>query len=175
MMLVRFVWFNMVLFSSAHLSVNDVKVDDMYRSEELHGKLESATQIMVVIYDSAGNVAQKLKFMGTGDKYSWFARDNLQSTDSWNMNGGYNFFSMAGHEDIGRKFYINRSYGGCHNDWGYLLVACSKPNGDAACTNYESVPCGRLCKIMFTSTGKAGKYGTNDFAEGSAMEIYVSA
>ena len=146
----------------------------MYRSEQLPGKLTSARQIMVVIYDAAGNVAQKLTFQGTGDMHSWFARDKLHRTDSWNMNGGYNFFSIAGHADIGRKFYINRSYGGCGNDWGYFLVACLRPDGGVPCTNYESVPSGHICKILHTTTGNAAKYGTAEMPEASAMEIYVN-
>ena len=57
----------------------------------------------------------------------------------------------------------------------FLLVACSRDNGGAPCTNYESVPNGYICKIMYTATGNAARYGSAEIAEGSSMEIYVTA
>ena len=34
-----------------------------------------------------------------------------------------NYFSMAGHIELQRHFFINERYGGCGNDWGWLISA----------------------------------------------------
>mgnify|MGYP001585238121 FL=1 len=53
----------------------------------------------------------------------WFVRSKLiQSPWSDLDSAGQNIFSMAGDTSNRRSFFINRSYGGCSNDAGWLLA-----------------------------------------------------
>ena len=146
----------------------------MYRDCDLDAKLIGAEEIMVVLYDLEGAVAEKLVFKGTEDTKSWFGENNLVSTTSWDITGPFNFYSLDGHDPSGRRFYINRSWGGCPNDQGYLMVSCGRQNGKPACSNYESVtPAGSICKIVHTTGPSYGRYGTSQTTEASAIEIHV--
>ena len=156
-----------------------VKLSEMFRSCEMEAKLVAAPEIMVAVYDASGNIAQKLVFQGTGDKKSWFSKANLISTTSWDLRTStvpLNYFSINGDEGSGRRFYINKSWAGCPNDYGYLMVSCGRKNGNPACTNYETVnPAGCLCKIVYSTGNSYGRYGTSQMAQGSAFEILVKS
>ena len=151
----------------------------MFRSCEMEAKLVGAQEIKVAVYDASGNVAEQLVFQGTGDKKSWFSKENLISTTSWDLRtstGPFNQFSINGHEGSGRRFYINRSWGGCPNDNGYLMVSCGRQIGKPACTNYESVtPAGSICKILYSTGNSYGRFGTSQVVEASAIEILVKS
>ena len=56
---------------------------------------------------------KELKFNAKGsDKLNWF---DLRSQPK-------NYFSIFGEPAHGRRFFINRNYGGCHADAGWLVV-----------------------------------------------------
>ncbi|XP_035669067.1 uncharacterized protein LOC118411132 [Branchiostoma floridae] len=84
--------------------------------------------VKVVLENSSGNA--ELIFNGTNtDKFNWFSKSNLLSSP-WSdiYTETQNVFSIQGiqHSNIGirsRSFYINRNWGGCDNDEGWLLVA----------------------------------------------------
>ena len=146
----------------------------MYRSCDLEAKLIGAEEVMFVVYDSEGSIAERLVFRGTGDKKSWFSKANLLSTTYWELTGPFNYFSINGHGPSGRRFYINKSWAGCPNDYGHIVVSCASQNGNPACTNYETVtPAGCLCKIMYSTLKVPGRYGTKQVALASAIEIHA--
>ena len=78
-------------------------------------------QAKVIVYE--GGVTKKdLLFDATGtDKLNWFSEGKLISS-SWTdiKTEPRNYFSIQG--DSPRNFYINRNYGGCDNDAGWLIA-----------------------------------------------------
>ncbi|XP_035700082.1 uncharacterized protein LOC118432567 [Branchiostoma floridae] len=54
---------------------------------------------------------------------NWFSKDRLISSPWTDLKTApANFFSIQGDDRHGRRFFINRSYGGCAHDWGWLIV-----------------------------------------------------
>lgn len=156
------------------LAVPRAKTENMYRSGDMEAKLQGASEVMMVIYSMESDVVDALVYQGTGDMKSWLAENNLMSTVSWDIQGGFNFYSVDGHTDVGRVFYINNFYSGCPNDQGYFGLICGKSDGNVPCAGWEDIPDGYLCKIMYSTTiGKSVWNDGNRFAIGSAFELYV--
>lgn len=83
----------------------------------------------VVLYKN-NSEALSITFNATGtDNINWFAKN--RSTESpWTDLGSepQNIFSnIDPHAHLGRSFHINRNYGGCPKDAGWLLVTEGKP------------------------------------------------
>ncbi|CAC5365218.1 unnamed protein product [Mytilus coruscus] len=91
-----------------------------------HWKDIDIEQVKVVVYRDSLEQAF-LHFNGSGtDKKNWFSQNGLLNssyidlkTASPNVKGYH--FSIEGHKR--RRFYVNKSFGGCQNDAGWLLVA----------------------------------------------------
>ena len=66
-----------------------------------------------------------MMFDATGsDRLSWFSRDKLMGTLPWaDIKGPHNFFSIKGDPRYGRRFFINKAYGGCPRDEGWMVIA----------------------------------------------------
>ncbi|CAC5391166.1 unnamed protein product [Mytilus coruscus] len=96
-------------------------------------------QVKVVVYKN-GLERAFLNFNGTGtDKTNWFSQERLQNSSFLDLKmarHGYGyFFSIKGSEVTKRRFYVNKSWGGCQlRDAGWLLVA----EGQGFNCNYES-------------------------------------
>ncbi|XP_052072843.1 uncharacterized protein LOC127710920 [Mytilus californianus] len=83
-------------------------------------------QVKVVIYRD-GLEQAFLHFNGSGtDKKNWFSQYGLLNSSYIDLKtaspgvSGYHF-SIEGHKR--RRFFVNKSFGGCQNDAGWLLVA----------------------------------------------------
>ncbi|KAI8481920.1 hypothetical protein Bbelb_403650 [Branchiostoma belcheri] len=79
--------------------------------------------VKIVLEASTGDVV--LIFSGENtDKFSWFSQSRLVSSP-WNdiKTERKNFFGVTGDPMLDRTFFINRNYGGCHNDAGWLVLA----------------------------------------------------
>lgn len=85
----------------------------------------NASQARVSLYES-GNVVKELVFNATGSKHSdWFQKSRLKSSP-WNdiWSEPQNYFSVPGYcwRSVScRFFYINRNFGQCHKDFGWLM------------------------------------------------------
>lgn len=91
----------------------------------------SISEAKVVLYE--GNSAVKELFFNAqgSDKLNWFSNDKLKEPYPWTdvKNGEQNSFSIQG--SIGRNFFINKSYGGCPGDSGWMVITsthCSWEN-----------------------------------------------
>lgn len=71
-----------------------------------------------------------MMFDATGsDKLSWFSRDKLTGTLPWaDIKGSSNYFSIKGDTGNSRRFFINKAYGGCPGDEGWMAIG--GPNCD---------------------------------------------
>ena len=83
----------------------------------------TVTQARVVMYQS-GREQAFLRFNAIGsDRTNWFALGRV-ITATWTdlASQGQNFFQIEGHGNYGRHWFINRNYGGCPADTGWLVV-----------------------------------------------------
>ncbi|XP_061193477.1 uncharacterized protein LOC133201704 [Saccostrea echinata] len=79
-----------------------------------------------VVFGGLGKTLAFLEFDGSGsNKEDWFSKSRLLHS-SWSdlkSSSHTNFFSMNGHNaDLKRHFFINKQYGECPNDIGWLVV-----------------------------------------------------
>ena len=68
---------------------------------------------------------KELKFNAKGsDKLNWFSLSRL-SQSPWSdiKSEPKNYFSIVGEPRHGRHFFVNRNYGGCNVDSGWMLVS----------------------------------------------------
>ncbi|XP_046560736.1 uncharacterized protein LOC124269751 [Haliotis rubra] len=76
----------------------------------------------------AGRIVKRLEFNGAGTTLTnWLSKRKLLSS-SWKdltKRSYTNFFSLEGAKTY-RRWYINRNWGGCYNDRGWLIVKDSK-------------------------------------------------
>ncbi|PFX16194.1 hypothetical protein AWC38_SpisGene19540 [Stylophora pistillata] len=83
----------------------------------------------VVLYQNNSEVLS-ITFNATGtNNINWFAMNQvIESPWTELASEPRNIFSNVGRNDSdGRTFHINRNYGGCNNDAGWLLVTEGKP------------------------------------------------
>ena len=81
----------------------------------------------VVLY-KGGNLLKELRFDAKGsDKLNWFSFERLTQSPWCDLTGAHpqprNYFSIRGVQKHGRHFFINREYGGCVGDAGWLVIA----------------------------------------------------
>ena len=78
-------------------------------------------QARVVLYKGE-HIVKELKFNATGsNKIDWFSRSRLKGSP-WSdvTTQPQNFFSISGWHK--RYFFINRNYGGCARDAGWMAI-----------------------------------------------------
>ncbi|XP_078661576.1 polycystin-1-like protein 2 [Branchiostoma floridae x Branchiostoma belcheri] len=127
-------------------------------------------RVKVVLESSEGNV--ELIFDGTNtDKFNWFNKSRLLSPP-WNdiNTEPQNFFSIEGAPHAKRFFYINRNWGGCPNDAGWLAVADGGPDGIC---EWERAPEDQLPYIRFSKTTGYANFNGGDIATADRMVIYI--
>ncbi|XP_066302809.1 uncharacterized protein [Branchiostoma lanceolatum] len=92
---------------------------------------DSLTVKRVKITLEASDGDKKFIFDGLGsDKSSWFTKSRLISSPYSDISTEpQNIFSIIGEDSVKRRFYINRNYGGCNNDRGWMVVADGGPSG----------------------------------------------
>ncbi|XP_022082431.1 uncharacterized protein LOC110974837 [Acanthaster planci] len=116
-----------------------VEISGSCRDNDLHrawrnGQL-NVKQVKLSLHNSTGETAE-LIFNGTGsDIRNWFRQDRLTSSP-WDdlsssslFGGSVNYFSIEGHGQVDRRFFINSNYGGCKIDKGWLVVTESNSHG----------------------------------------------
>lgn len=90
------------------------------------------TNVRVAMY-SNGNEVAYIDFNPAGTtNTNFFASANVAGSNWTDLGDGGNYFSIAGHVEIDRHWFINNNYGGCGVDVGQLVVI----DGDG------SQPCG---------------------------------
>ncbi|XP_072017518.1 lactadherin-like [Amphiura filiformis] len=80
---------------------------------------------MVVLLDYNGAELMTLLFNGTGSNtLDWFSKERLLSSSYDDIDiEPQNYFSVEGHADLGRHWFISRDYPGCSGDTGWMVVA----------------------------------------------------
>ncbi|NBX51453.1 hypothetical protein EBT25_16370, partial [bacterium] len=163
-----------------------------YRNKELMNEVfnsPDAYYVLIEVYNMddandkrlVGNMLFE-KRQGSRSFIDWFAAANVVTgvPNSPNINraGGYQFFSIAGHADIARRWFINLQYNGCHGDPTMMVI----PYGSACW--WDNVYRGRifLSKEGPINMGGANNYyGVNGrnyydmirFYTGTVMQVWV--
>ncbi|CAH1253081.1 VWDE [Branchiostoma lanceolatum] len=115
-------------------------------------------RVKIVLEASTGDV--ELIFNGENtDKFNWFSQSRLLSSP-WNdiNTETKNYFSVAGDAFV-RTFFISRSYGGCPEDYGWLVLA-----EGSACT-WEQAHLNNRPYILFSRTATYVNWNDDECAE----------
>ncbi|XP_033126062.1 uncharacterized protein LOC117124046 [Anneissia japonica] len=106
-----------------------------------HWNDRNIQKVKVALYEDGSEVMHML-FDGVGSNHmSFFQNQNLIFSPWSDLHSSQtNFFSIDGHERASRRWYINKSHGGCSNDNGWFLV---KPGIQVDCQYEECIvyPC----------------------------------
>lgn len=102
---------------------------EQYRSDAVIRALVTASAASTVIVETyrVDGIVSTLKFTVTAqdDLQSWFCARNLLDSSIAALNHAdqsFQFFSMRGHDDLGRRFFICHRYNGCDNDDGAFVI-----------------------------------------------------
>ncbi|XP_070567176.1 uncharacterized protein [Ptychodera flava] len=145
---------------------------DHYKNSIIdHWSAIGVKQVKVAIYDECREVMY-MTFNGEGsDKNNWFSKGRLTSTSYTDLdpNSQTNYFSIPGHDPFSRHFFVNRSYGGCGNDIGWLVVV---DDGNTACDWSEMK---RKPYFLYGSAGHTINYGSgsDDVATGGVFAVFI--
>ncbi|KAK7489927.1 hypothetical protein BaRGS_00018792 [Batillaria attramentaria] len=110
------------------------------------------------------------EFDGKGSTFtSWFTKDRLLES-SWAdlKTSPHRFFSIAGHESGGlvRRFFLEKNYGGCPNDNGWLVVL--EKNDTCSWGKTDSVP-----KILYANSQSNVNWDKGQVGVADVMTISV--
>jgi len=107
------------------LDLNNLTCPDHYRNNEIldNWSSQNITEVAFVIYDG-GAVVKWMKFDAAGTTYlNWYSKGKL-TNNSWDDLAitHTNYFSVAGHANDDRRFFVNSNYFGCPNDHGWFCA-----------------------------------------------------
>ncbi|XP_019633508.1 PREDICTED: uncharacterized protein LOC109476932 [Branchiostoma belcheri] len=149
--------------TNGQVSHNKCPVVDQWESLNIQ-------RVKVVLESSEGN--RELIFDGRNtDRFNWFSKSRLLSSP-WNDISAepQNVFSIEGSQHVKRSFHINRNWGGCPQDAGWLAVADIGPRGIC---EWERAPEDQLPYIRFSKTTGYANYNGGDIATADRMVIYI--
>ncbi len=151
--------------------LNTARGDAQYVSRLL-GRWNSGltvTQARVVMYE-AGVASAFMRFNAAGsDRTNWFALGRMQA-GSWTDLGtqGQNFFQISAAGNYGRHWFVNRNYGGCPADAGWLVLNGST---DITCDWATRVPTVSIMFARGTTVQNWNDYPNVGLAD--AMAVYI--
>ncbi|XP_038071289.1 uncharacterized protein LOC119740154 isoform X1 [Patiria miniata] len=124
------------MWTAATWDETTMGVGGSWRDDSLYGSWNSGDldigRVKLSLCDANNGSGAELIFDGTGsDVSSWFSKDRLIS-NPWQdlISTATNYFSIYGHPKEDRRFFINRRYGSCVGDYGWLVVTESNSHID---------------------------------------------
>lgn len=112
-------------------------------------------------------------FNGVGsDVINWFDKTRVVSS-SWSdltAQHSYNIFSIAGHDgqNFKRRFHINRSYNGCDEDIGHLVVSDVGTSSGCLWDIHPVYP-----QFLYSKINSADHWNRRQFGRADYMAIFV--
>lgn len=150
-------------FWSGNLNMNDDTLLNKLQSTKDYANLfitnfwSSFTEARVEVV-KGGIAKQYIKYSITGtDKTTWYSKTNFVDS-SWTdlKTESQNYWSVQGDGASGyRDFFINRNYGGCSNDAGWIIVS----GGSTACS-WETVNTVKYSTLPTYQNWTSGKIDT---------------
>ncbi|XP_035676419.1 uncharacterized protein LOC118415740 [Branchiostoma floridae] len=108
------------------------------------------------------------------DMDNWFTKDRLLSSPWTDLKTApTNFFSIRGDNQYNRRFFIHRSYGGCANDRGWLIVL----DPGAECPWEKRVKSRGNNQILFSRKADSVQYERDwgNVGQADALAIYIQS
>jgi len=153
----------MVSSSSPHFRVANLENEWTLLAPKYvkYGLYEDNREVGYLVFDGAGS-----------DIKSWFAASRLLDSRWPTMTPAatYNVFSIDGYVDYAfcRRFHINRSYGGCSNDIGYLVVIDIQ--GNCNWDTHETFP-----QFLYAKDNTYTNWGKEDFGRADYIAVFISS
>lgn len=120
-------WVNSGGFNEGIANASDLVANGLdFKDSFVDSHWDQVLSVRVSMY-SQGVERAWITFGPGTDRQDFFRRDNIVAS-SWDHPAtgiavtGNNFFSVAGDAAINRHWFVNRNYGGCNNDAGFMLV-----------------------------------------------------
>ncbi|XP_033124405.1 lactadherin-like [Anneissia japonica] len=126
------------------------------------------TKVRLTLFSAFNEELLSVIFNGVGTTTtSWFSSENIESSP-WNdiKSTTFNYFSVTGDSSFGRRFYINKHYGGCSNDNGWLIV-----EEGTNCKEYEGY--NTSPRILYSRASSSQFWFAGDIGTARAMTIDV--
>ncbi|XP_071179140.1 uncharacterized protein [Mytilus edulis] len=121
-------------------------------------------------------LAVEMFFDGRGSTSSnWFTRKRLRSNSFNDLTqmSTFNFFSMNGDQTVDRHFFINRNYGGCANDKGWMVVIDTADANYRPC-KFDKLPGKAYPYILYGPDQQMSHYDYGLYAVADMMVISLS-
>ncbi|KAH3787620.1 hypothetical protein DPMN_165746 [Dreissena polymorpha] len=167
---------------TAGTGTSNIKPTDMSRSYSSHYRRQNLESIWssltprfvkFALYKDGLEVAHII-FKAEGSTFTnWFDKANVVAS-SWTdltSTATYIFFSIDGFTEntFERRFYINRSHGGCPNDIGHF-AAIDTTNADCPMDKHVCLP-----QFIYSETNFADLWGKERFGRADYMAVYISS
>ncbi|XP_076106139.1 uncharacterized protein LOC143074675 isoform X2 [Mytilus galloprovincialis] len=121
-------------------------------------------------------LAVEMFFDGRGSTSSnWFTKNRLRynSFNDLTRMSSFNFFSMNGDQTVDRHFFINRNYGGCANNRGWMVVIDTADADHRPC-KYDKLPGKDYPYILYGPDQQLAVYDQGLYAVANMMVISIS-
>lgn len=145
-----------------------------YRSSLLDTfmKQNKAGKVKIELY-AEGKVVKTIEFMvnpGDASTNGWMTQSNILSSDWAGVKPGMtsNFFSVQGDEAGDRSFFIQKEYGGCEIDNGWLVVQTKRR--DSMCP-WEAE--GEQPMIYYAPGDETAKWQSGELAQADSIVVSV--
>ena len=158
----------------------------VFRDPDIKRKIKSVNFIWLMVFDKQKiHVASDIVFKADGDFETWFQRENIKNSSLWRG------FELLDNQDPydgthfrlspveNRSFYINKNWGGCNKDRGWLMVTFAD-GSKKECANWEfwwGLPGFEATDktqppfILYSST--EGPELASNFRHGGKIELFV--
>ncbi|KAK3804201.1 hypothetical protein RRG08_012081 [Elysia crispata] len=139
-----------------------------YRNNDALNHWKNIDQVLFgIIYK--GEMVKTIFFKGELTTYTnWYEPEHLLKScwDDLRM-GPHNFFSVEGDNTLNRRFFINRNYGKCPNDAGWVVVVDDPPRPCPWEITY-SYP-----MFKFAAGPKVQNWSTGEVLEADAIVVFL--
>jgi len=152
-------------FVTAALDITNQHRDHYKNRVVMHWQSFSPSQAKVIVYEGGVN-KKELFFNAAGtDKLNWFSEGKLVSS-SWTdiKTEETNYFSIEG--DGPRNFLINRNYGGCDVDAGWLVA------GAGIHCSWETSAAHKN-KVLYSKKSTYTNWNSNDVGIGDVLAVFL--
>ncbi|KAK3782444.1 hypothetical protein RRG08_033085 [Elysia crispata] len=139
-----------------------------WRNDDALDNWENVDEVLFgIIYK--GEIVKTIFFDGEDTTYlDWYRAENLlESPWSDLPTEPHNFFSIEGHERLQRRFFIERNYGGCPNDVGWMVVS-DMERRPCSWEKADSYPL-----IKFAAGSKSENWNTGEVLEADGFVIFL--
>ncbi len=134
---------------------------------------QTVAQVRMVLHDGTGAVLKDLRYDGTDStKMNWIAHARLLYTP-WSDHKSATpvYHSIEGHAALGRRFFLNKSYGSCPNDFGWFVA---KHSTAAAECPWDTALQPHL-SLAYCDGDTACNWTSGAVEEAATLAIYVRA